>query len=106
MFNRTVMSSPLATLLSGRASVKWKQFACNASPALSLGGLFNPAQASILIYEGFNYDNVSPPAGGQITNAHLTSLDAQTGGTGFAGAWVADHGPLALCESQGFRYLQ
>ena len=37
MFNRTVMSYPLATLLSGGVSAKWKQFACNASLALSLG---------------------------------------------------------------------
>ena len=106
MFNRTVMSYPLATLLSGGVSAKWKQFACNASLALSLGGLFNLAQVSILMYGGFHYDKVSLPAGGQTTDANLTSLDAQTVGTGFAGAWVAELGFLALCESQGFRYLQ
>ena len=91
MFSRTVMSSPLAALRSGGVSAKWKQFACNASLALSLGGLVNPAQASILVYEGFDYDNVSPPASAQTTDANLTSLDAQTGGTGFTGGWVAGH---------------
>ena len=83
------MSSPLAALRSGGVSAKWKQLACNASLALSLGGLVNPAQASILVYEGFDYDNVSPPSGGQTTDANLTSLDGQTGGTGFTGSWVA-----------------
>lgn len=106
MLSRTIMSSLLATLLSGGASAKWKQFACNVSLALSLGRLFNPAQASILVCEGFDYDNTSATAEGQATNANLTSLDAQNGGTEFAGTWVADHGLLSLCESQGFRHLQ
>ena len=88
MLSRTIMSSLLATLLSGGASAKWKQFACNVSLALSLGRLFNAT------------------ADEQTTNANLTSLDAQNGGMEFAGKWVADHSLLSLCESQGFRHLQ
>jgi hypothetical protein len=41
------------------------------------------------VYEGFDYDNVSPPSGGQTTGANLTSLNGQTGGTGLTGSWVA-----------------
>ena len=78
---QTQPNRSLATRLAAlAAATPWRRSACLTSLALGLGGFVSTAQATLQVYEPFDY-----------TSGLGTTLDAQNGGTGFAtgSAWAA-----------------